>query len=162
MYQKDQYVMHKSEGVCLVEDIRTERFAASPREYYILRPAYGHTATTVYLPLESGQTRLRSLSIADDLAAALSADDVWPWEDNDRVRQESLRTLVGEAQVDSLCRFLRAVYRKRNGLAGQGKRLRYADEQFLQDAERLLSQEVAHVMQMEPTEALAHIRETLR
>lgn len=38
MFASGDTVMHPTEGVCLVEDVRTLQFGAAPQPYYVLHP----------------------------------------------------------------------------------------------------------------------------
>ena len=51
MFQKGEYVVSCSKGVCMVEDITTLNISGidKEREYYILKPVY-LSASTVYIP----------------------------------------------------------------------------------------------------------------
>ncbi len=52
MYQIGDTVMHPSEGVCSIEDIRPIRFSGNTsRDYYVLRPSMERGSGTVYLPV---------------------------------------------------------------------------------------------------------------
>ena len=72
VFEKGTYLMHKSEGVCVVEDIRVERFGGISRQYYILRPLYENVSTTVFLPIESADKRLRELITKEEGERLLS------------------------------------------------------------------------------------------
>lgn len=161
MYRKNEFVMHRGEGVCLVEDIRTERFpGTAPRSYYILRPVYENTSTTVFLPVDSGETRLRSLLTPETLNKLPKAAEDLPsvWTDNERERQEKFSRLLREGDPAVLFKLMTEICIHRKKQAALGRKLRFFDERTLQEIERLFSQECAHVMQVEKEEALVHLR----
>ena len=61
-------VMHPSEGVCNVEEIRTIQFSgAQPRSYYVLHPTMEKGSSTVYMPTDRGDTVLRRLLSRQDI-----------------------------------------------------------------------------------------------
>ena len=64
MYQVGNTVMHPSEGICAVENIRRMRFGTQEREYYVLRPTMENGSSTVYLPIERGTPCCASCSPA--------------------------------------------------------------------------------------------------
>ena len=52
MFQLGDTVVHPRDGLCVVEDIRTEEFqTGEPRQYYLLRPL-AEGGVTVYLPVD--------------------------------------------------------------------------------------------------------------
>ena len=71
MYQVGNTVMHPSEGICAVEDIRRMRFGAQEREYYVLRPTMENSSSTVYLPVERGDAVLRKLLSREDILSMI-------------------------------------------------------------------------------------------
>ena len=48
-------VMHPSEGICTISEIRLMHFGSgAPRKYYILKPEMDQSSATVYLPVLRG------------------------------------------------------------------------------------------------------------
>ncbi len=162
MYQKGEYVMHRSEGVCRIEDIRTEQFGpAKPQSYYILQPVYERSSTTVFLPTAAEEKRLRSLTSGEQLTQLLqnAADTPTVWIDNDRLRQEQFQQLLHQCDLSALLRLWYDLRTHRKALTAQGKKLRYTDEHSLQECERLLFQECAYALQIDLKEVSAYLRE---
>ena len=60
MFQKGEYVVSCSKGVCMVEDITTLNISGidKEREYYILKPVY-LSSSTVYIPVDTAEESLR-------------------------------------------------------------------------------------------------------
>lgn len=164
MFPINEYVMHRSEGVCVVEDIRTERFpGTAPRQYYILRPVYGNTATTVFLPVDSGDARLRALLTRQQIEALPVAAASLPalWVDSDRQRQETFNHLLKEGDPATLLKLLTELWEHQKRQTEQGKKLRFFDEKTLQELGRLIGQEYAHVLNTEPERVLTRLRTEL-
>lgn len=164
MYPINAYVMHRSEGVCVVEDVRTERFpGTTPKQYYILRPVYENTATTVFLPVDSEDARLRPLLTAEEIAALLEQAKTAGslWIDSDRLRQEAFHRLLHEGDPATLLALMLELEEHRKTQTANGKKLRFFDEKTLQDVERLIRQEYAHVLQIDKDAVLAYIRRNL-
>ena len=160
MYSKNEYVMHHSEGVCQVEDIRRECFpGVAPRQYYILRPVYENAATTVYVPVDGETTRLRPLvteaEIRRFLTVAVSRKSLW--KDNERERQDTFNNLLREGEPVTLLRLLLDIREHQHALAVSGRKLRFFDERILQEVERQIKQEYAHVLSIEPETVLPFI-----
>lgn len=155
MFQIGQTVVHPGEGLCEVADIRTEEFVkGSPQEYYLLRPCGIDGGMTVYLPVNQEKIRLRTTMTAAQAASlcetAAAAEPVWV--ENERERQEKIATVLREGEPIALMRLvqdLRAEQAKRRAI---GKKLRYTDERALQDATRLLREEMAAVLGIAPSE----------
>ena len=70
-------VMHPSEGVCSVEDIRTIQFSGGqPRPYYVLHPTMEKGSSTVYMPTDRGDTVLRLAEIPNVLGLKDATGDI--------------------------------------------------------------------------------------
>lgn len=159
MFDTGSCLMHKSEGVCVVEDVRTESFGGVSRDYYILRPLYENTATTVFLPIESADKRLRVLFSREEGERLLqeAQTHLFVWEANDRVRQELFQQQLRTCETSQLLDILYLLRQRRKEVAQQGKKLRFFDEHTLQECERLLSEEFAHAWGVEKSEALSRL-----
>ena len=164
MFHKNEYVMHSGEGVCLVEDIRDERFAGTaPKQYYILRPVYENTGTTVFLPVDSEAARLRPLLTGEQIEELLATAENAPslWVENDRQRQDTFNRLLREGDPASLLRLVLDIRQRQKDQAAAGRKLRFFDEKTLQEAQRFIRQEYAHVLGMEPEAVSAFIARQL-
>ena len=53
MYKSGDILMHPGLGVCEVKEITKKEIAKNDiRTYYILKPVYGNSSTTVFLPVD--------------------------------------------------------------------------------------------------------------
>ena len=76
VYRAGDTVMHPSEGVCTIADLR--RMALSgmlERTYYVLKPATQKGSATVYMPVARGNTVLRPLLSEQDIRALIRRSD---------------------------------------------------------------------------------------
>lgn len=154
MFRQGDMVVHPREGVCCVEDIRTEEFQkGQPRDYYLLRPlAVG--SMTVYLPVDGQRVCLREVMSADEArslkAEAEARERVWV--DNDRERQERFVDILHRAEPVELMRMAMDIRAEQTERRQTGRKLRYVDEQALQEALRALRGEVAFALGVSPEE----------
>ena len=151
MFRAGDTVLHPGEGVCRVEDIRTEEFQkGQPRDYYLLRPL-ADGGMTVYLPVDQQRVCLRAVMTAEEARTlkedAVARDSVW--SDNDRERQERFAAILRAAQPIELMRMVLDIREEQAVRRQSGKKLRYTDEHALQDALRLLRQEIATVRKLD-------------
>ena len=151
MYQIGDTVMHPSEGVCCVEDIRPICFSGSiPRNYYVLRPSMDHSSGTVYLPIERGNTILRRLLSREDILGMIhgSASYAGLWENDARLRKDKFTSILHEGNYAKLIQMIREIYEHHEQRLADGKKLPVTDEHILSDAERLVHQEFSCVLKM--------------
>lgn len=144
MFRQGELVVHPGEGVCRVEDVRTEEFQkGQPREYYLLRPMAAG-GMTVYLPVDQTRVPLRPIMDAERARtlhdAAQAAESVWVA--NDRERQERFTAILHAAEPEAMMRMVLDIREQQAARRQRGKKLRFTDEHALQEAERLLKQEL--------------------
>lgn len=159
MYQIGHTVMHPSEGVCAVEDIRTMRFGAGEREYYVLRPTMENGSSRVYLPIDRGDAVLRKLLSREDILDMIRESDQYAglWIEDSRPRKEAFGAILREGNYAKIIRMLRELHEHNAQRAAAGKRLPATDKHLLDDAQRLLHQEFSYVLGMNPEDTVRFI-----
>ena len=53
MFAVGDVVLHTSQGVCRVDDIRDEKFSGMNRTYYVLLPMENNGKSTTYVPVDA-------------------------------------------------------------------------------------------------------------
>lgn len=159
MFQIGEAIVYGHSGVCRIEDIRQETFGSVTRTYYVLRPLHD-AHSTVYCPVEQAENKLRALltkAEIDRLIDALPQSDD-QWVDNDSERRDRFSDTLKSGDRAQLLGLIRTLYLRRREKAEAGKKLHLADERVMHDAERLLHEEFAHVLGIQPTEVVEYIR----
>ena len=88
MFNAGDTVMHPTEGVFRVEDVRTLQFGSAPQPYYVLHPTGEKASSTVYLPVSRGDSVLRRLLSREDILHFIheSGDYAGLWIEDGRLR----------------------------------------------------------------------------
>lgn len=149
MFQVGQTVVHPGEGLCEVTDVRTEEFVkGQPQEYYLLRPLGKEAGMTVYLPVNQQKVRLRTAMTAAEARAlpAAAAATASVWSDNERERQERFAQILRDSEPVAMMRMVQELRDEQARRRNDGKKLRFTDERALQEAVRLLRQELTAVL----------------
>ena len=159
MYQVGNTVMHPSEGICAVEDIRRMRFGTQEREYYVLRPTMENGSSTVYLPIERGDAVLRKLLSREDILTMIreSAQYAGLWVEDSRLRKERFGEILREGNYAKIIQMIRELHEHNARRLAEGKRLPATDEHLLADAQRLLHQEFSYVLGMSLEDTVAFV-----
>ena len=164
MYQIGDTVMHPSEGVCSIEDIRPIRFSGNTsRDYYVLRPSMEKGSGTVYLPVERGDAILRRLLSRQDVLDMIheSASYAGLWADDARTRKDRFTAILHEGNYAKLIQMIREIHEHHALRIAEGKKLPATDEHILNDAERLLHQEFSYVLKMSLEDTVSFILKEL-
>ncbi len=159
MYKIDDIVMHPGMGVCKIVDIRTENFKnLGNRQFYILKPVYSNEHTKIFVPV-SGKVELRRLLSEKDINEAISAarNQDTLWIDNDLKRKEVFSEILHSGDHIKLIGMIREIHKKQIEKQQIGKKLHLSDEKMLTEAEKLLHEELAYSMSIEPTRVADYI-----
>lgn len=162
MYNINDYIIYSSTGVCRIEDIRSESFNGESRKYYILKPIYANVST-VYAPYGTSEERMKVIMSPDAVRALIHAipDEEAYWIDDDSRRKERFSTIIKSGNREELMLMIKTLYFKRAERMKSGKRLHNSDEKLMKDAERILYEEFALVLNIKPADVTAFISKEL-
>lgn len=156
-------VMHPSEGVCTIEELRPMALSSAQRTYYILKPATEKSSSTVYLPVARGNTVLRRLLSKADILDLIqrSREHAGLWIADSKQRKEAFTRILSEGNYARIIRMMQEIHEERTRRIQEGKKACAADEAILAEAERLLHQEFSYVLHMTLEETAAFVRAEL-
>lgn len=161
MAQVGQTVLYGAEGVCVIAEICKMKVGHKREEYYVLKPVHREGAT-VFVPLhnEALLCKMRPLLSKEEIHAiidSVNAEEPFWIEDASERKAEYQRILLSSERKE-LLRMIRSLYLRRSALRQKGKHLRGSDEQMLRDAEKLLNDEFALVLEISQREVPEYIR----
>lgn len=165
MYQAGETVFYGTEGVCRVDEICEMKVGGETAAYYVLRPIY-REGSTVFVPVKNELlvSRMRPLLTAAEIDKIIDevneADE--DWIDDASERKAEFQRILLSADRRELLSMVRRLYLRRLNLQTCGKRLRTNDEQMLRDAEKLLADEFAVILDLKPREVPEFIRGKLK
>lgn len=159
----DRFV-YGSHGVCQILDIEQRIVDRKAVDYLVLSPVE-QVETRFYVPVhsESATAKLHPLLTKEELVALFQSDaepaDVWIPSDN--LRKQSYRTLIANGDRYTLVAMIRLLYKHRENQVAAGKKFHQSDDNFLRDAQKLLSSEVSVVFGISQVDAIAYIKNEL-
>ena len=157
-------VMHPSEGICIIEELKDMDFANHHRLYYRLNPIAEKSSSTVYLPVFRGNHILRRLLTQDDILKLIreAANHESLWITDNKQRKEEFTRILVEGDYVKMIRLIQELHDHRILREQEGKKNCSADENILAEAEKRLHQEFSHVLHMSLEETIFFIRQNLR
>ena len=151
MYQTGQQVLYGGYGVCRITGIEDKSFGKTRKQYYALE-AIAQPGTNFYVPVDNAAAvaKLRPLMSREALLELLHSDSVrnHPWIADENQRKLRYRELIVSGDRAELLGMIGAIHRHRRTQAAAGRRLHQADENFLNDAQKLLCAEFALVFDL--------------
>ena len=136
MYQIDDYVMHRSNGLCRVIGTGYPEFGGEKGENlcYILESQ--RNKGRMYTPVESGESILRpvmSYAQAEELVGHLQGIELIA-EENDKLREAAYRRALHEEGYIGWVRIIKTAYAKRVARMKAGKKSTIVDRRFEKQA----------------------------
>lgn len=160
MFQVNDTILYGSEGVCTVTDIVEKDFGAKIMRYYVLKPVY-NSSSTLYVPVDNQDltAKMRHVLSADEVHEIIRAipGERSMWIEDENERKETYREVLQRGDRMELIRIIKALYDHQQTQRAKGKHLHTADEHFFQEAEKLLYDEFALVLQIQPDEVVPFI-----
>ena len=164
MFAVNDVVCYGAQGVCRIEEVAVRNFGSADRLYYILKPLSTGGAT-VYVPTDNEKltARMRRILSPEEIGELIReiCDEDSVWESDENLRKAHYHELLTCGDRRALIRQIKALYRQRQEQLKRDRRLHVCDERFLKDAERLLYDEFALVLRINPEQVLPFIMEQL-
>ena len=148
MYQIGQKIVYGIHGVCCIVDLEEKKIDRKTICYFVLEPI-DQPGSRYYVPSENqaALAKLRPLSTKEELQSLLTApldENVWIPDENRR--KQYYRELVSSVNLKALIDMIRCLRLHRRQQMEQGRKFHQCDENFLRDAQKLLSTEITMVM----------------
>lgn len=156
-------VMHPSEGICTIEELKRMDFSGSIRAYYVLKPAAEKSSSIVYMPVFRGNHTLRTLLTRESILRMIkeAANHESLWIDDNKQRKEAFTRILSEGNHVKTIKLIRELHEHRILREQEGRKNCASDENILVEAERRLHQEFSHVLHMNLEETTSFIRQKL-
>ena len=153
MFEIGQHVLYGSHGVCTVTGVELMRFGKTKANYYILEPVE-NTGAKFYVPVENeaAMAKLRPLLTREELLELLHSERVrnYPWIADEGQRKLRFKELINSGDRAQLMGMIGALHRHKREQLAAGRKFHQSDENFLNDAQKLLNAEFTLVFGLEP------------
>ncbi len=165
MFSIDDYVVYKTNGVCQITGIKKETFGNETKEYYILTTVYGNPSN-VYVPVDNEvlvgkMKKVISVEKIHDILGKSQNLNV-DWIDNDRERSEKYSSMVSEGEPSLLFSLVKTLYEHKKEVEKAGRKFRATDKRIMDSAEKILHEEFAMALDIEPDMVAPFIKEQLK
>lgn len=156
MFSKNDYIVYGTTGVCKIIDIVKKNFNKNlEREYYVLKPAYD-TNSTIYAPVDNKTVSIRKIMTINEVYSLINTmphtEIIWIEDIN--LRKEKYTKILKSGDNKQLVKLIRTLYLEKEKKKVEGKKLYVNDEKIMTDAEKLLHEEFALVLDIKVDEVL--------
>lgn len=146
MFEKGNYIVYGTSGVCRVEDITTMNMDGISRDrlYYVLSPL-SQAGGRIFTPVDNQKSLMRGIVSEEE---AVSLIDEMPeietlWIANDKQREANYKECMKSCDCREWVRMIKTLYMRKQERNAQGKKITATDEKYLKIAEEALYSELA-------------------
>lgn len=164
MYKINDTVLYGAQGVCRISGTTTKSFNGGKMEYYVLKPCYSANST-IYVPMhnEALLKKMRRLLSAEEIHQIIRTmpAQASSWIEDESERRTAYRDILSHGDRMELLRMIKALYLHQQLQQEKGRRLHASDETFFKEAEKMLYDEFALVLHIQPADVLPFILDQL-
>ncbi len=157
MFTCGDLVVYGIHGVCRIEAVEEHSVDGKKISYYVLSPIE-QLSTKFYVPQHNATAvaKLRPLLSREALEALLRSEDVRQdaWICDESHRKQYYKELIGSGDRAALICMVHTLHKQKQQQLAAGRKFHLCDENFLRDAEKLLSSEFSLVLDI-PVNAIA-------
>lgn len=146
MFQKGSYVAYRSEGACVISDVRTESFgtANGTELYYVLSPIR-EPRSTVFVPVKNENlvAFMRPLMSAAEITDMVNGerDARVEWLSDSRARGASFKEILARGDRRELIRLVNTLSEKSDAAKQSGAKFSSSELSILERAKKMLFDE---------------------
>ncbi|SCK02348.1 CarD-like/TRCF domain [uncultured Clostridium sp.] len=159
MFKVNDYIIYGTTGVCKIIEIKKEKFLGrEEKEYYVLEPVYSKN-TVIKIPVDNTTIKMREVLSKDYIEELINIipNTETEWIDDDKLRSEHFKTVLKSGNCEELITLIRTIYLSKKDKKSIGKKLYKVDDEIMQAAEKLLNEEFAFVLDIDPKEVPQYI-----
>ena len=160
MFQKGEFVIYGSKGVCEITDISTIDISGMNREklYYLLRPVNDRDGK-IFIPVDSDKTRMRRILTkeeARELVESIPQIGYLGIED-EKQREACYRQAVNDCDCRQWVMVLKTLRKRNRERTARGKKETAMDKKYFRIAQDNLYTELAVSLKIGPDEVKEYI-----
>ena len=164
MFQVGDQVVYGYHGVCQIVSMEDRVIDRKRVKYLVLEPV-GEQKSRFLIPYENpaALSKLKSLLSREELEALLASETVRhsQWISDENARKQKYKELISGGDRGALLGMIHALHQHKKTQAELGRKFHQCDENFLNDAQKLLTAEFSLVLQIEPECVGKYILDTM-
>ena len=162
MFGVGDTVLYGTQGVCKIAGTEQKRIRGEYVDYLVLRPIYDETST-IFVPKnnETLLAKMRAVLSKEEIYEMIRdmPDEDTIWIEDDNLRKQQYQQIISDGDRRKLVKLIKTLHLHRLSQEEKGRHLHQADEVVLKQAEKLLHDEFALVLNIRPDEVLPFILE---
>ena len=164
MLQVGSQVVYGIHGVCSIIEVETRRIDRKNVEYFVLEPN-DQPGARFYVPVNNqiALSKFRNLLTKEELDQLLASEAVYQncWIGDENRRKQKYRELINTADPAELIAMILVLNQHKENQLAAGRKFPLSDDNFLRDAQKILSSEFSYVLNIPRGEVAAYIEAKL-
>lgn len=165
MFQINDTVLYGAEGVFRITDTTQMDFLGEKKDYFVLE-SLSDGKSAVYVPMwnESMLAKMRRILSKEEIYEIIKAmpDEELIWIDDENQRLVEYKEILLKGDHREIIKLIKTLYIHKEKQKAVGKNLHKVDEKFLKDAEKLLHDEFAYVLEIKPEQVVPFIQQRIK
>lgn len=153
MFQKGEYIIYGSNGVCEVQDYLNAEEEEEKRTYYVLAPMRSK-GSTIFSPVDNQKVLMRKVMTRDEADALLKG--IPEYEDmvirDSRTQEQQYKEILQSCNSTDSLRLIKALYTRKRQREAAGRRITAIDEKYLFLAKDCLLNELSIALDLDVDE----------
>lgn len=159
MYQVSQLVVYGIHGVCRILQMEDRVVDRQKVSYYVLEPL-SQPGTRYLIPSHNpaALAKMRPLLEKEQLLSMLNdAGAQQTWVQDENRRKQLYRQIITSGDAAALIDMLRLLQLHKQAQAEAGRKIHICDENFMRDAQKVLSGEISAVLEIPDKDVPAYL-----
>lgn len=149
MYPNGSKVIYGIHGVCSILETEVKRIDRKNVEYYVLQPL-DHPDARYYIPVHSptAVSKMCPILTKAEVDSLLNDPNLYTqsWIDDENERRQLYKTVISGGDRSKLIGLVSMLHYHRKRQLDSGRKFHTCDENFLRDAEKIISGELSLVL----------------
>ena len=165
MREIGEIVLYGTDGVCRITEITEKKFGKETSKYYVLTTLYRGNSV-IYVPVGNAklESKMRDIISREELDCIICnmPNEENIWIENEPLRKIKYKEIITGGDRRDLFRLVKTLQIHRINQENSGKKMHMTDEKFMKDAEKILCDEIAHVVGIDHREVVGYINEKIK
>ena len=164
MFEKGDYIVYGSTGICVVEDISTMDLPGISKErlYYVMAP-YRQAGNKIFTPVDNPKMKLRRILTKEEVLALI--DEIPSIEQigfvEEKQREQKYKEYIRSCECRNWIKIMKTLYQRKQERVSKGKKETATDERYFKMAEDSLYTEFSISLDIPRQEVEQYIAERI-
>lgn len=160
MYHIGDFVVYGIHGVCRILALEERIVDRKSVQYYVLEPLE-QSGARFLIPTrnQAAVAKLKQMLTREELENLLRSQEVHAdaWIADENQRKQTYRALINSGDRAALLRMVGTLHRHKTAQQSAGKKFHLCDDNFLRDAQKLLSSEFSQILGIAPEQVGSYV-----